>query len=131
MQCMMIWNHLKKTIPKILQTSLNLKNPKFFNNPQKLGHKRWNAWERSEKESYLRKEVILRSKREWGSDLEWERGVWEGEKSKRIERDQEKWEKNHADPIYRNLSFSMDWELSRIKKREIAIEELSRGVHNK
>ena len=82
-------------------------------------------------ESYQRKKSTLRPKIEWGSDLKWLRGVWEGEKSKRIERDQEKWEKNHADPIYRNLSFSMDWELSRIKKREIAIEELSRGVHNK
>ena len=26
------------------KTSLILKNPKFFNKPQKLGHKRWNAW---------------------------------------------------------------------------------------
>ena len=25
------------------KTSLILKNPKFFNKPQKLGHKRWNA----------------------------------------------------------------------------------------
>ena len=28
----------------------------------------------------------------------------------------EKWEKCHAYPIYRNPNFSMDWELSRIKK---------------
>ena len=25
-------------------TSLNLKNPKFFQKSQKLGHKGWNAW---------------------------------------------------------------------------------------
>ena len=45
------------------KTLLNLKNPKIFNNPQKLGHKRWNAQEMSEKESYQRKQVILRLKR--------------------------------------------------------------------
>ena len=38
-------------------------------------------------ESYQRKKSTLRPKIEWGSDLEWLRGVWEGEKSKRIERD--------------------------------------------
>ena len=39
-------------------------------------------------ESYQRKKSTLRSKIEWGGDLEWERGVWEGEKSERIKRDQ-------------------------------------------
>ena len=42
-----------------------------------------------------------------------------------------KLEKCRTDLIYRNSSFSMDREVSRIKKQEIAIEELSRGVHSK
>ena len=47
-------DHLGSNIQNLSQnfskTSLILKNPKFFNKPQKLGHKRWNAlrneWER-------------------------------------------------------------------------------------
>ena len=39
---------LKSNIQNLSQsfakTFLILKTPKFFNKPQKLGHKRWNAW---------------------------------------------------------------------------------------
>ena len=38
-------------------------------------------------ESYKRKKSTLRPTIEWGSDLEWEWDVWDGEKFERIERD--------------------------------------------
>ena len=56
--------------------------------------------------------MILRPKREWGSDLEWERGVWEGEKMSYVERDRGEMREMSRKP-YRNLNFSMDQELSK------------------
>ena len=44
-------------------------------------------------------------------------GMWEVKKDREIE---EKWEKCRADPIYRNLSFSMDQEMSRAVENEKA-----------
>ena len=38
--------------------------------------------------------------------------------------------KNRTDSLYRNPSFFMDREVSRIKKRDKAIEKLLRGVHS-
>ena len=49
--------------------------------------------------------MILRPKIEWERGLEWEKGVWEGEESERVERDQEKWARNHAKALYRNPRF--------------------------
>ena len=64
-------------------------------------------------ESYQRKKMILKPKIEWGRGLEWEKGVWEGEESERVKRDQEKWERNCAEALYWNPRFSMDREVSR------------------
>ena len=64
-------------------------------------------------ESYQRKKMILKPKIVWGRGLEWEKGVWEGEESERVERDREKWERNRAKALYRNPKFWMDQEVSR------------------
>ena len=69
--------------------------------------------EMREIESYQRKKMILRLKIEWRRGLEWEKGVWEGEESERVERDREKWERNHTEALYRNPWFSMDREVAR------------------
>ena len=76
-------------------------------------------------ESYQRKKSILRLKIEWGSELERERGVWKVRRQKGSREIEKKWEKCHTDPIYRNLNFSMDWEVSTANKLRW-IEELSR-----
>ena len=69
------------------KTSLILKNPKFFNKSQKLGHKRWNAWKNEwervlpkkrndlETEEHLGKrfEVIWRYFGRWGGRMDQER----------------------------------------------------------
>ena len=66
-----------------------------------------------EKRSYQKKKSLLRPKIEWGRSLEWENGVWGGEESETVEKDREKWEKNHAGPLYRKPRFSMDRKLLR------------------
>ena len=57
--------------------------------------------------------MILKPKIKWGRGLEWEKGVWEGEESERVERYREKWEINCAEALYWNPRFSMDREISR------------------
>ena len=122
-------NHLNKTHTKnFANTSLSLKNLKIFQKPQKLGQKRWNAWLNERKESYKRKKMILRLKIEWGRGLEWEKCVWGGDESKRVERDREKWVRNHANAIYRNPWFSMDREVSRFKFWQIELSRSYREV---
>ena len=79
-------------------------------------------------ESYQRKKMILRPKIEWGRGLEWETGVWEGEETERVERDWEKWERNCAEALYRNPQFSMDWEVSRFKFRQIELLRIYQEV---
>ena len=53
----------------------NFEKSQKFSKPQILGQKIWNAWLNGEKESYQRKEQILRPKIEWGSEFEWDREV--------------------------------------------------------
>ena len=65
------------------------------------------------KDPYQRRKAWFRPKNTWEWGLEWERSVWEGEKLERIKRDQEKWNGNCADSLYKNPSFSMDREVSR------------------
>ena len=65
-----------------------------------------------------------------GNEVWSERRVWEGERSKSIERDREEMNKNCADPLNRNF-INLDrsrcvercWEF---KRRFLAVEELSR-----
>ena len=76
------------------------------------------------------KKARSRPKKEWGKDLEWVKGVWEGERSERIKRDREKWGRYRTDPLYRNfiiLNRSRCVERCRaLKRRFLAVEELSR-----
>ena len=76
------------------------------------------------------KNARSRPKKEWGKDLEWVKGVWEGERSERIKRDREKWGRYRTDPLYRNfiiLNRSRCVERCRaLKRRFLAVEELSR-----
>ena len=78
----------QKPIPKISQNSKNFEEPQSLSKISKVRLEIMKCMIRIERvRSYQRKEVILRPSREWGSDLEREKGVWEGEKSERIERD--------------------------------------------
>ena len=77
--------------------------------------------------SYQMKNTLLRPKNEWGRSLEWEKGLWEGEESERVERDWEKWVRNCADPLYRNPWFSMDQKVSRVSRFKFRQIKLSRS----
>ena len=58
----------------------------------------------NDKETYQKKKKCsLRLKNTWVGGLEYEREVWEDEKTKTIERDRGEMKKNHADPIYRKV----------------------------
>ena len=61
---------MNKTHPKnFAKTSLILKNPKFFIKPQKLGHKRWNAWKR-------RIRTLTKWRKTWSRPKNPEEEVW-------------------------------------------------------
>ena len=49
------------------------------------------------------KNARSKPKKEWGNVFEWLRGVLGGEEAEWIERDQEKWVRNHAECLNRNF----------------------------
>ena len=133
MQCMMIHDHLNKNQPKNLsKTHHILKNPKNFQKPKNLDLYVWNACRMRENKIIPVRRRSIKAKNLLGLRFKVRErclGRWEARKDQ--ERSREMKEKSRADPIYSNLSFSMDWELSRLKREKIAIKQLSRGVHNK
>ena len=107
------------------------KNPQNFSKKKNLDLYEWNGIKRGKTRSYLWREEQYRSKNEWGRGLEWEKWVGGGEESEPIERDRKKREKialrlyigNHDSRWIERC-----WDLN---LPDGAIEELSRGVHNK
>ena len=58
----------------------------------------------NDKETYQKKKKCsLRLKNTWVGGLEYEREVWEDEKTKTIERDRGEMKKKCVDPIYRKV----------------------------
>ena len=117
----------QKPVPKISQKLQNfLETPKFNKKSQKLGSKHEMHEKVKERRSYQKKKDQSRPKNPW--EWSWSERELIGKRKRRFlsKEIEEKWRKHRADPLYRKPSFSMDREVSRIKTREIAIEQLSR-----
>ena len=112
------------------KTSKILKNHKKFQKPQKMGQNIWNAWLMSKKSSYQRRKIDLEAEDFLGMRFGVRKkgfGRWKDtnyqERSRRNER-------NVTRTLYIEIPVSR-WiercrDLSRIKMREIAIEQLLR-----
>ena len=122
----------QKPVPKIAQKLQNFEKPQILSKKsQKLGQKTWNTWQNERKRIIPEEEINLETKDwvgKWFGVRERCLGRWE------VWKDRERSRRNERN-VVRTLFIEIldSWwikrcqELSRIKMREIAIEELLRS----
>ena len=109
-----------------------MKNPKFLIKPQKLGHKRWNAWKGRIRTLTKWRKTWSRLRNPRGRGLEWVRELLRGEESREIERDRAKWVWDRENPLYTSsviLNRSRSVERCRALKgsTDVAIKQVSKA----